>query len=129
MISPSYRSAIVSASALLPVAVGPRMATTGFTDESADKRERRQAAGPGPVAAAGSLRLFVIEERDGEKRLLRRIFWRQRRRGIRGRERTIGGTVERAYRRRTNHVQVRDRAVLVHIERHDDVPLHGHRRI
>src|SRR5216684_9251038 len=80
MISPSYRSASARASALFPVAVGPRIATTrGVTNESAGKRERRPAAGPGQVAASGSLRFFVVEERHREKGFLGRIFGRQRR--------------------------------------------------
>src|SRR5258708_5524571 len=97
MISPSYRSASASASALLPVAVGPRIATAmEVTTESAGKRETRPAAGPGQVAARGSLRFFVVEERHRKKSLFGRIFGRQRGGGVRCRKRPVGCAVERA---------------------------------
>src|SRR5436190_3791510 len=112
---------MVSASALLPVAVGPRMATTALTTESAGKREIRRAAAPDLVAATGSLRLFVVEERDGEERLLRWIFRRQGRGWIRSRERAERGGVEGADRRGSHDLQIGNRAVLMHVEGHDHV--------
>src|SRR5262249_15385700 len=128
-ISPPYRSAIASASALLPVAVGPRIATTGFTTEREDKREMRRAAERDRLAAAASLRLFVIEERHGEECLLGRVLGRERRRRIRRRERTVCCAVEGTQRRRTDDLQIGDRAVLVDVERNHHVPLRRHRGV
>src|SRR5689334_17231960 len=90
-ISPPYRSASVNPSALFPVAVGPRTATSvGRVTTSARTRTGRTGLqGPATRAAACASpgRRFVVVERDGEKRLVGWILRRQRLRRIGRRQR------------------------------------------
>src|SRR5262249_50166675 len=93
------------------------------------RRPRR----PDPVTAASgppSLgRLFVVEERNRKERLVGWVLRRQRLGRIRRTKRTVGGVVESAHWTRSHDGQVRDAAVLVHVEGHHDMTLHRHGRV
>src|SRR5439155_14247922 len=72
---------------------------------------------------------FVVVEGDGEEGLFRRVLRRKGLRWVRRGQRAEGGVVERVDRARTDDAEIRDRALLVHVERDDDVPLHRHRGV
>src|SRR5262249_22521816 len=92
---------------------------------------RRTARSGGRVAADAkpSLRLFVVIKGDGEERALGWILRRQRVRRVRGDERAERRRVERVDWTRTHDGDVSQRAVLVDVERDDDVTFHEHRRL
>src|SRR5262245_32960619 len=64
-----------------------------------------------------SSRRFVVEERDREERLLGRILRRQRLRGVRCREGAERCGVERVDWAWSGDREIRDRPILVHVER------------
>src|ERR1044071_10275701 len=108
MISPPYRSASESPSALLPDAVGRRTERTIGRDagpklRSLAKRHRRRArrtrgsirAAACASASASVRRLLVVVERHREERLLLGIVGRQRLGGTGSEGRVVGGAGER----------------------------------
>src|SRR5688572_18591171 len=102
MMTASNRAAIASASALLPVAVGPTTATA-----------RIVSVGGGDRHAGGRARAVtdLVVERDREKRPIVRILGRQRLRRIRPLERVECRNVVRLDRTRPDNLQFSDGAV------------------
>src|SRR5712692_1149767 len=126
-ISPRYRSASAKASALFPVAVGPRIATT--VGSGTDANQEVQGEDDDDEDALSGW-LFVVEKRDGEKRLVHRVLGRQRHGRIGRHERAVRRVVEGVDLARLNDDEVGDVTIfLVHVERDDHVSLQHHRRV
>src|SRR3989304_5972040 len=137
--SPLNRCAKAIPSALLPVAVGPTIATSHgrlLTGRGGRGRTPGPPAPPAPPAirsaASGSARssrarIFVEVERHGEERAVVRVLVRQRLGRVRRGERVERGVVERLDARGAQHFQLRDATVLPDVERDHHVPAEKHR--
>src|SRR3954464_13049717 len=100
MISPPCLSARLMPSALLPVAVGPRIARigrrTGGPTRLAGRVAGRESGAPSPLLpVVAGWRLFVVEERDGKKGAVGWIIGRQLLCRIRREQRVYRGAIER----------------------------------
>src|SRR5688572_13235175 len=140
MISPPRRSASSMPSALVPVAVGPRMASIGGRRWSYVLKMMKPMTNPSRISRPSCcgrvgttmalpevVRVFVVEERHREKRRVRRVLRGQRLRRIRAHQRVHRREVERLDARRLLDLDVGKRAVAIDVEGNDDVPLHDHR--
>ena len=70
--------------------------------------------------------VFIVEKRHGEERGIRGVLGGSGAVGFDADERSIRGVVERLDRARAGDREVRQGAVLVDVERDDDVPAHRH---